>query len=118
MAQKKQDAIDIAINTRDANGPRKAAEKMECCGSVTGHHKPDCPVYNRRMTETLDLLQSLSKRSPDWKSLLSRGSQGANIAGLAATAPSANQRMLLLLLAEIIEQQAQRDTRQRQRLAG
>lgn len=36
---------------------------------------------------------------------------------LAATARSANRRMLLLWLAEIIEGQLQRDIRRRQRLA-
>jgi len=46
-----------------------ASEKMECCASVSDYHRPDCPEYNRRMSETLDRLKSLLQRSPDWINL-------------------------------------------------
>ena len=38
---------------------------LECCGSTTGYHKPDCPVYNENFEKTLGLLNSLPKRSAD-----------------------------------------------------
>ena len=46
-----------------------AAKKMECCASVSGYHRPDCPEYNQRMSETLDRLRSLLQPSPDWINL-------------------------------------------------
>jgi len=67
MAQRKEHAPYTAIKTPDADGLCKAPEKMECCGSFSGYHSPDCSEYNRRMKETLNLLQSLSKRPSDGK---------------------------------------------------
>jgi len=46
MAQEEQDASCANKKTRDAKGLRKVAEKMECCGSLSGYHKPECVKYN------------------------------------------------------------------------
>jgi hypothetical protein len=59
---------------------------LECCGSVTGHHKPDCKVYNENFNKTLTQLYpekfktdekivSATKTAGKWKVLL-RDSKG------------------------------------------
>ena len=32
---------------------KTSAQTLECCGSVTGHHKMDCPVYTKNFDETI-----------------------------------------------------------------
>ena len=38
-------------------------ERKECCGSITPHHKMDCPVYQKNFDETLKKLKALPKKS-------------------------------------------------------
>ena len=44
------------------SGMTTAAQKLDCCGSVTGYHKPDCPVYNENFDKTMGHLNALPKR--------------------------------------------------------
>jgi hypothetical protein len=43
--------------------PPTSYPKMDCCGSITGYHKPDCPVYEVNMQKTLNWLKNMPKRS-------------------------------------------------------
>ncbi len=41
----------------------RSLQVLECCGSVTGYHKMDCPVYTKNFDETVARLKALGKRS-------------------------------------------------------
>ena len=59
-----QDSIYTSTKPHEPASSSHGGEEMECCSSVSGYHRPDCPEYDRQMRETLDRLQSLLKRSP------------------------------------------------------
>jgi len=41
-------------------------KRTECCGSITGYHKVDCPVYTNNMEKTFDLLKRMPAKRGDY----------------------------------------------------
>jgi hypothetical protein len=53
-----EETVKSVIQEKEA-----ASTKLECCGSITGFHKQNCPVYSANVDKTLKQLEAIPKRA-------------------------------------------------------
>lgn len=54
--------VEPQAMAQHASVTARSVQVLECCGSITGHHKPNCPVYQKNFDETIKMLPELQKR--------------------------------------------------------